>query len=250
MEKIEGIVLSKKTYKEYDELIWVFTEEYGMISAIIRGSKRKNNRYRGELPIFSCVIVDIIVKQGLSIIGGFEVIDTNFKNDKQLLHLFLYAGQLSEFIQRIVPEKEAISGLFIKLKGLFSYAGSGQYPQLSLTYLQQLLLPYSGIMLELSSCASCQNKKDIIAFSYHYSGLLCKNCQNKLVGNELLDIDQIKVLVSFSRISVEKLMTLEIQPQDETFLIAFWDELYTEYLGIYLKSKKVNKSLKELEGTV
>ncbi|MGL5041543.1 MAG: DNA repair protein RecO [Culicoidibacterales bacterium] len=247
MEKLTGLILAKKTYREYDELVWFFTEEFGLISAILRGVKKKRNQFRGELPVFSYVHVDINVRQGLSIISDFEVIDRHYTLADQVLPLFLYGGQLGELVQRVLGEKQPVNGLLFILRRLFRYVVLGACPTMGVTFLGQKLLPYTGAYLSLDACGHCGNNKNIIAFSYQLSGLVCQDCKSNLQGNEIIDANKIKALVAFSRLTLEKFEQITFDDQTCQFLEVFWDEIYHDHLGVYLKSKKVAKSIREPE---
>ncbi|GBU11330.1 DNA repair protein RecO [Erysipelotrichaceae bacterium] len=247
MEKLETIILAKKKYREYDELVWFFTEEYGLISAIVRGVKKKTNPYRGQLTLFSFVTMDVIVKTGLSIITAFENQGYHTKDSQSMLNIFIYGSQISELIQRVLPEKEKVSGLFNMLVFFVEKLDKLSSPNIAVLFFQQRLLFYTGVQVNLAFCSICHEKNDIIAFSNYYHGLLCLKCKAEVGMYDITDIWKLKVLVAFSQITLEKIEGLILDEQEEAFLTAFWDEIYLETLGISLKSKKVGKSLKEME---
>lgn len=248
-QRVKAIVLSKKKYREYDELIWLYTEEYGMLSAIIYGVKRKRSRYKGELSLFSLVYIDIKLREGLSIIYDFELLDKHIDENAVFLS-YTYASQLSELIRRVIPEKEQITGLLSLLHELFIIIPTMHHPELLLPFLEQKLLPYSGSMVTLNACVSCGKTQNITGFSFAMQGLICQSCQDKLLEKDILDIDKIKLLVAFSKISITKLNTLFLTKDELIFICEFWNDIYENNLGIVLRSQKVLGSMKKLKEEV
>jgi len=242
--RIKAIILAKQKYREYDELVWIYTEQHGVLSAIIYGIKRKRSKYQGELALFSLVYVEIKVRTGLSTIYNFDLIDKHVTADSLFLS-YTYGAGLSELTRRVLSDVQPIYGMFDLLVRLFTLIPRLKQPELVLVYFKQKLLPYTGSQVGLVHCVCCSESTHIIGYSHRLHGLVCGRCQHMLVENDIRDTEKIKVLVAFFRLTIDKLAELVMPEADLAFLVLFWDELYGNNLGMSLKSQKVLKSMKE-----
>jgi len=243
-ERIKAIVLAKQTYREYDELVWLYTSEYGLLSALVHGIKRKRSKFSGELELLSIVYIDVKVRnKGLSTIYGFELIESNI-GEHGIFLSYAHGASLSELIRRVLVEEPPIRYMFECLQTLFCLIPQVAQPELLLTYLQQKLLPYTGSHIRLDCCVACGQTSRIIGYSYRLHGLLCASCRTMLYAGDIHDTTKIKVLVAFSRLHISQLETLVLNETDFVFLTRFWHELYANNVGISLKSQKVLQSMK------
>ena len=44
LEKTKAVVIKAQDYKENDKLVWLYTEEFGKVTAIARGAKKSKSR--------------------------------------------------------------------------------------------------------------------------------------------------------------------------------------------------------------
>lgn len=244
-QRIKAIVLAKRKYREYDELVWLYTENYGILSAIIHGVKRKRSKYKGELSLFSVVYVDVKIKTGLSTIYDFEILKQSI-NEKNIFLGYTYGSQISELLRRVLPEKEAISGMFNLIETLLLLLDKLAYPNLAVAFLQQKILVFTGSQIVLERCVICQKQTNIVAYSYFHHGLICQTCQSYVMKTDLVDDQLLKLLVAFSRLDVNKLEQLQLDLHAANFISQFWQHIYEQDLGIVLKSQKVLASMEKL----
>jgi len=103
--KTQGIIIKKSNLGEFDQLITVYTEEFGKI--LLKGkSIRKNQaKLKGHLELFlnSCLMV--APARGFDIITGAETINNFSELHNNLLSLSA-SFYLSELINKLIPEPE------------------------------------------------------------------------------------------------------------------------------------------------
>jgi len=103
--KTKGIIIKKSSLGEFDQLITVYTEEFGKI--LLKGkSVRKNQaKLKGHLELFlnSCLMV--APGRGFDIITGAETIKSFPHLHSNLSSLFA-SFYLSELIDKLIPEPE------------------------------------------------------------------------------------------------------------------------------------------------
>jgi len=241
-ERIKAIILAKQKYREYDELVWLYTDMYGIVSAVIHGIKRKRAKFAGELILFSVVYVEIKRRKGLSTIYAFDLIVDNLTQEKLFLG-YTHGASLSELTRRVLSEQPPIRGMFALLSRLFSLLSELEQPALLLVYLKQQLLPYTGSHIILDHCVCCGQTSKIVGYSYRLQGLVCTQCVHALHKTDIRETEKIKVLVAFFRLPIDKLPTLAVEKTASDFLVKFWDDVYMHNLGLSLKSQKVLKSM-------
>jgi DNA repair protein RecO len=243
----QAVVLNKRKYKEYDELVWLYSDDFGVLSAIIHGTKRKKNRFANQLPLYSCIFLNITVKHGLSIINDFTLCPETIIKGKNILRRFTYGAPLCELIQQIVTEKQGIKGLYAILNKLFIQIDQNSHPELCVAFLQQKLLHLTGIIYVFDRCVVCNATKNIIAFSHNKGGILCRDCLDNHENDNLVDVNMIKNLISFNKLSLPKLATLKLSTAVVNVITDFWNDIYENNLGIILKSTKMSNQLKEVQ---
>jgi len=104
--KIQGIIIKKSNLGEFDQLITIYTKEFGKI--LLKGkSVRKNQaKLKGHLELFLNSCLMIAPARGFDIITGAETIDSFscLHNNLTSLSASFY---LSELINKLVSEPES-----------------------------------------------------------------------------------------------------------------------------------------------
>ena len=103
--KTRGIIIKKSNLGEFDQLITVYTKEFGKI--VLRGkSVRKNKaKLKGCLDLFLKSFLMIAPGKGFDIITGAEI-EENFSYIRSDLSALSACFYLSELINRLIPELE------------------------------------------------------------------------------------------------------------------------------------------------
>jgi len=103
--KTQGIIIKKSNLGEFDQLITVYTKEFGKI--LLKGkSIRKNQaKLKGHLELFLNVFLMVAPGKGFDIITGAETINSFPRLRNNLTSLFA-SFYLSELIDKMIPEPE------------------------------------------------------------------------------------------------------------------------------------------------
>ena len=100
------------------------------------------------------------------------------------------------------------------------------------------LLGRFGVSLNFHECVFCHRTGLPFDYSYQYSGVLCPQHYQEDQRRPHLDPNLLYLLDQFQSISFADLETISIKPEMKRKLRLFIDQLYEEYVGIHLKSKK------------
>ena len=195
-DKVSGYVLNRYDYKENDVIIKVLTQEYGIISLVVRGAKKsrsKNNyatlqfsksefifNYRENKNIFNLISASIIKDfnyddlLAMTLASLFtEVltkvyIEDNYKEYYDLLAFSLEHLKVDEFL---------IASLFIAT-----------------------IAKYLGYSAQVDNCSGCQSLK-IVNISNQLGGFVCSNCNT---NDTLVPVDNLKKFRYLNKIDYSK----------------------------------------------
>ena len=242
IKKVEGIVISEVDYKESSKIINVFTKEDGIIGVLARGTKQIKNNLSGVSSKLTYGYFHLKYKEnGLSTLIEVDVLD-KFKNIRRSLDLTtysLYLLELSTMVYKHEPNDDIYPILIASLKKI----DAGFDYQVISIILELKLLDYLGIKPVIDHCVTCGNKFDIVTISSYRGGYLCKNCYH---GETISNIKTIKLLRMFYYVDIDKISKLEVADNIKQELLAFIDDYYDRYSGLYLKSKEFLKNLEKL----
>jgi len=215
-----AIVLNRQSYRDYDSLVVVYTEKFGKLILIARGTKKPQSKLAGHLEPLSLVDLMIVPGKGRDYVGSILAQNARL-NLKQDLNKLYYAGQAVNCFNRLIKEKQTDPGLFLLLNdwlnNLNDYSSdfSREQGELFLNYFNLKLLIELGYQPEMYHCLLCQQKiqSGRNYFDLQNGGLICEKChQATLTRPEILAVsDDIVKLVRFlSANSWEEVRKLKI----------------------------------------
>ena len=105
------------------------------------------------------------------------------------------------------------------------------------------ILTRFGISLNFNECVFCHRVGQAFDFSFKYGACLCPDHYHEDEKRCHLNPNIPYLLNQFQAIDFETLETISLKPEIKQELRQFIDQLYEEYVGIHLKSKKFIDSL-------
>lgn len=189
---MEAIVLARKDFREYDQLISFYTKEYGKIELLARGVKKIVSKNSAHLEPFSNVLVE--TAKGKEIDHLTRVVPILFfANIRQNLSKSLSAGYLVYFLEKLLETGEADKRVYdITLDWLKFTDKTENFQPILLDGLIFVLLSMLGFKPILEHCVICEKQyKDLVKeylsgkaqkqFGFYFSGggLICADCRNK-----------------------------------------------------------------------
>ena len=206
MQKLEsrGLVLFNRNYRENDKLVKIFTEQAGKRMFFVRGGGS------GKLsaviqPLTIAEFMMTVNDEGLSFIEDYSQAES-FKEITSDIFKLSYATYLAALTDAAIADGVADAQLFAFLE-------------------KTLELMEEGVGLPFD-------------FSYKFSGLLCPNHYAEDERRSHLDPNVPYLLDCFQGLSFEELRSISVKDDMKRKLRHFIDDLYDNYVGIHLKSKK------------
>ncbi len=104
-----GFVLHQRAYQNTSAIIDVFSRDYGRLSLVARGVKRKNSQLKSVLQSFQPLSLSWVRRSDLGVLTHAELQPSIIQLDHELLYSGFY---LNELIVRLVPVYDAMPDLF------------------------------------------------------------------------------------------------------------------------------------------
>ncbi|MDG3133034.1 DNA repair protein RecO [Streptococcus suis] len=238
MERIEtrGIVLYNKNYREDDKLVKIFTEKAGKRMFFVKHASK--SKLAASIQPLTCA--DFIVRindDGLCYIEDFHQVRT-LKIINQNIFKLSYATYILALADASLQDKVYDAALFDFLYKTLDLMESGLDYEILTNIFEVQLLERFGIYLNFHECVFCHQSGLPFDYSYKYSGILCPKHYKEDERRSYLDPNVLYLLNQFQAISFNELETISIKSEMKQKLRLFIDQLYEEYVGIHLKSKK------------
>ncbi len=268
-EKADAIVIRHWDYSETSRIFVFYTREFGRLSALAKGAKRKYSKLIGHADLFShceIVLASHHDREGLHILTEASAAES-FVGIRAELERFYAACHAVELVNLMTAEGDAnpaLFGRFIELlrrlaRGLRragaqpatagkhalplrttpSASKGGISPHVALFAFEAHLLVLTGFMPQLLNCVSCgaRNRAKSIAFSQRLGGVICPRCSPR--ETDLIEGVPSGALGLLDRLASGKLTKLErvsISPQVAGQMRAFLNQYETHITGKRLRT--------------
>ena len=242
LEKVEGIVLTERDYKESSKILNIMTKQHGIIGVIAKGSKSLKSNLRSVSTKLTYGHFHIYYKEEkLSTLVDVDLIDS-FKKIRTNMDAISFASYLLELSMQVRKEspREEIYDLLIS--ALFKM-NEGYDPMVITNIIELKYLEFLGVMPVIDQCALCGSKTGITTLSSDSGGYVCKDCYT---NQKMVSDKTIKLIRMFYYVDLSKITKLELSNHVKNEINEFLNDYYERYTGLYLKSKDFIKSLNKI----
>ncbi|NLM62908.1 MAG: DNA repair protein RecO [Mollicutes bacterium] len=240
--KVEGIIINTSDYSESSKILNILTKEYGIIGVIAKGCRRLKSELRmvSEKLIYGSF--NLYYKEGkISTLISVDVIN-NFKEIRKDIIKISYASFLLELAQQVYKQNQHPEVYDLLINSL-TKIDEGFDPMVITNIVELKYLDYLGVTPILDCCASCSKTNSIVSISVLKGGYVCSNCRTT---EPLVSEKTIKMIRMFYYVDVSKISKIDISDKVKKEVNHFLDQYYSEYTGLYLKSKEFLKNLYEI----
>lgn len=237
--KTQALVLGSYDYKDADKRLVLFSLEFGLVNAIIKGVKKPKAKLAGFSQPF-CFAEYIINKKGdfNTIINASSI--ESFFNITADFDKYIIGTSMLEFCKNVVKEDDPMPKLFVLLLKALK--------QLELTDANSMAvlirflidgLELIGYKLSMDKC-SCCGKSDKLSFgfnySYDYGGIICKICSRNTPNFELEKSEE-GIIKNITMTDIDDIYKLKFNNRDALVsLIKLFARQYRLYTGEELKT--------------
>jgi DNA repair protein RecO (recombination protein O) len=236
--RTQGFIIKKTNQAEADQLLIVYTKDFGKLEILGRGIRKIKSKLRSGAEVFCLSEIEFIQGKTYKTLTAAILID-NFKNLKKDLKKLKIGYQVLESLNDLVKEQEPdekiwrlLGGVLQKLDGLTEVARpfgkntrtflATDYWPLFYYYFFWNLVSLLGYQPELYHCFLCGKKlmPENIFFNLKEKGIACNQCSKKINSRDLfpLSLEIIKIIRIFLKKDLPLLKRLKIRDSDIIFL--------------------------------
>lgn len=246
-EEIKGLVLFSKNYREKDRLVKLFTESRGKKMFFVKGANRKNNPLTAAIqPFTKATYIADMKDEGLSFLNNVKEIEPLEEIQKDIF-ISAYGTYILNLVDAAIEDNIYDPQLYGFTNQALDLLNKSYDPEIITNIFEIQLLERFGIKLNWQSCSICANQKGKFDFSYQYHGLLCEQHFHMDERRSHFNPTAIHFLQIFSNIRYSQINQINLKPETKQAIRLVLDDLYSEYVGIHLKSKKFIDEMKNWE---
>lgn len=236
--EFQGIVVSRKNYRERDMLVEIYTDKYGFKTFLVRGARKRGFKLSAAiLPFTFATYVGSINEDGLSFITTTKTLK-QFQSINQDIFLNAYATYILELMKYAYQSDDLISlDWFEKTVSSISAINEGLDPQIITNILEVQSLGRFGVQPNWQYCVVCQGVKGPFDYSESYGGLLCVRHFHLDSQRLHLDAKTVFYLRKFSVIDINRISTINVGDKTKENLAKALTTIYDGQVGIYIKAK-------------
>jgi len=186
LERTEAITLRVFKFGETSKIVTFLTRDFGRVKAIGKGVRAARPKFGAALEPFARLDLVFYRKTGrdLHLIGHADLIDGHLPLCDDVRR-YGFACAVTEFLDRIVSEEEAVTEVFDEARDVLPLLGAA--PHESLPYLlrafQLRVVAALGHAPELSRCVVCgEDTRPLPVFSAAQGGVVCSRCRAETAG--------------------------------------------------------------------
>jgi len=153
-EKAHAITIRRADFSETSYVIAFYTREYGRLSALAKGAKRKYSKLIGHIDLFSygqIVFASGWTRDRLHILSEACAFET-FPSLRDELPRYYAACHAAQLLYAMTAVEDRSPELFDEMLGLLRRVEEGVDPALALFAFEARLLVLTGFMPEVSRC--------------------------------------------------------------------------------------------------
>ncbi len=246
-EEINAIVLFTKNYREKDRLVKLFTESRGKKMFFVKGANRKNNPLTAAIqPYTKANFIADIKDEGLSFLNNVKEIQP-FEEIQKDIFISAYATYILNLVDAAIEDNYYDPHLFGFTNEALDLLNRKSDAEIITNIFEIQLLNRFGIQLNWQKCAVCEQTSGKFDFSYNYNGVLCEAHYHLDERRSHFDPNVVYFIRLFSSIRYDQINAINLRQEVKDSIRVAIDELYGEYVGIQLKSKKFIDEMKNWE---
>ncbi|MCE5305400.1 MAG: DNA repair protein RecO [Chloroherpetonaceae bacterium] len=248
----EAIVLASQKYGDSSKIATLFTEDFGIMKAIAKGSYQMKNKFGSSLQVLSYININFYNKpEGhLQLLSNAEIIRPNFNLSKSFEHITI-GFALCETILKTLDEHYKNSQIFLKLVQSLNLLDS--LPQYPFNILIKFLLDLAKILgfeISIINDESIESIHELIDKSSskkinHNYTLNIENGNFKITNfnanNNTIEQDLLKKIYEINILPISEIEDIEISIPEMNKIMNLMSKYYHFHLDkyFYLESMRL-----------
>ncbi len=239
--KTPAVILHTLAYGESDQIVTLYTLDFGKIKGFAKGAKRSRKRFGARLEIGSYVQATFFEKETSDLVrlSHCDLVQpfAGLRGDIQRL---ARASYFMELVREMTAEKIQNKPLFRLLTSSLQLIDEGGFREEVQRVFEIRFLSHLGYGPQLEHCTRCRKglAGERFFFSPREGGVVCPACAPRLPGLVPVSLGTIKTLLLAQAIPLDKVGRISFSPQSLRESQALLSLFLQNYLGKELKSQK------------
>ena len=235
------MILYNRNFREDDKLVKIFTEQAGKRMFFVKHAV--NSKLSPVIqPLTIANLLMKINDEGLSYIQDYQNVQS-FNRINNDLFIMAYATYVAALADASIHDNQPDAALFAFLEKTLELMNQGLDYEILTNIFEIQILSRFGVSLNFHECVFCHRTGMPFDFSFKWNGLLCPEHYYQDERRSHLHPNIPFLLNQFQSVEFETLETISLNKEIKQQLRHIIDQLYDEYVGIHLKSKKFIDSL-------
>ena len=237
----KALILYNRNFREDDKLVKIFTEQAGKRMFFVKHAV--NSKLSPVIqPLTIANLLMKINDEGLSYIQDYQDVQS-FNRINNDLFIMAYATYVAALADASIHDNQPDAALFAFLEKTLELMNQGLDYEILTNIFEIQILSRFGVSLNFHECIFCHRTGMPFDFSFKWNGLLCPEHYYQDERRSHLHPNIPFLLNQFQSVEFETLETISLNKEIKQQLRHIIDQLYDEYVGIHLKSKKFIDSL-------
>lgn len=235
------MILYNRNFREDDKLVKIFTEQAGKRMFFVKHAV--NSKLSPVIqPLTIANLLMKINDEGLSYIQDYQDVQS-FNRINNDLFIMAYATYVAALADASIHDNQPDAALFAFLEKTLELMNQGLDYEILTNIFEIQILSRFGVSLNFHECVFCHRTGMPFDFSFKWNGLLCPEHYYQDERRSHLHPNIPFLLNQFQSVEFETLETISLNKEIKQQLRHIIDQIYDEYVGIHLKSKKFIDSL-------
>ncbi len=205
----KGFLIDKKNQGEADQLLTVYSQEFGKIKVLGRGIRKIHSKLKYGADLFNLSDIEFIQGKKVKTLTDIRVVESFGGAKKNLERLKVLSG-IGNSLDLLIPREEKDENIWELLEETFYGLGKKVSSFLVFQYFFWNLFRILGYQPSLYQCACCQKKlsPDKLYFNCQEGGVVCQECAGE--GEERVAQETVKLLRLFTKKNLSNLTKINI----------------------------------------
>lgn len=244
LKKVKGIVIRRVEYGDA-HLIVTFLSEYGHKETVMARNAKKSRKFGSSLDLFYENLFIFSQFKGMGTLSSVDTIESHYDLRADLRKL-IYAQYIAELIDKALEEDEVNQFLYELLQFGLNKITEGITPDVIAMIVSLKMMPIYGYTANFKYCEVDQinDPAQFIGYSIKYNSVMTKKSWSLDERTIQISNKSLYFLYLLQQVPIDQFNSLDI----DSSIIAEMEQLlfllYDEFIGVYLKSRKILQQLK------
>lgn len=237
-QKFQGLVLRNQDYHENDQLVWLLTDQFGIVTFLARGVKQARSKQRGlVLPFTYGQYQGTINESGFSYLSDALQLH-QLQTVAQDIELNAYVTYQNDLILRAFSGQKVSLAWYRQILAAQKLIDQQLDPEIITNVLELQLLKPFGVAPNLTSCVVGGERQGTFDYSLSLGGILCSRHWAQDQHRLHLVPKVVAYLRFLAQLDLQKVGKIQVSDSIKAQLRKTLDLIYQDNVGVYPKSKK------------